>query len=316
MKKHLRWTALLAASSLIFFSLGCPDDNDDPDPDLTEFSVELAGENQVPSVATTGTGEMDVELDNNTLMVEGSFDNLVSRLTDIDGSPAHLHIGSSEESGPVLFNVDVDAGADDRSGTFSFEQELTDDEVNVLESNDLYLNIHTNAYPGGEVRGQLDSEAPEFAGIDESRGLSFDTDFHPHDVDTDADGWAWVILRDDDTMVVSGAVDNLTSDLVEFDGSAVNIEQAATGETGPVIFNLDYEEIDDNGVRFWFDTNLDATQIEVFEDGEYYINIYTDEYAEDGEIRAQIGEEDGFFEDLWEDIFGDDPAQVGEAPPF
>ncbi len=309
--KHLRLIGLLAAGSLVFFTLGCPDD----DPDEAQYSVELAGENQTPLVATPATGEMNVNLEDNHLRVEGSFEGLVSRLVEIEGSPAHIHLGFEDEAGPVIYNVDVSADDDERSGVFEFDEMLTDDEVSAFFDEELYLNIHTNAYPGGELRGQFDEDAPEFAGIDESWGLSLTDEVQPHDVETDAEGWAWVILRDDNTFVVSGAVSDLSDDLMEVDGSAVNIEEAATGETGDIVFNLNYEAREDNEARFWFETELSDEQVDTLMDGNYYINIYTDEF-EDGELRAQIDDDDNFFEDFWEDIFGDDDDRIDEAPPF
>ena len=308
---RMRSIGLIAAGSLILFSTGCPDD------DVEEYEVELAGENQVPPVATPASGTMDVEFDeeDETLRVEGDFDGLVSRLIEIEGSAAHIHFAPQGESGPILWNVDVDADEDERGGSFEFERELTADEVETFQNNEMYLNIHTQAYPDGELRGQLDEGAPTFASIDQSWGVELTPEAHVHAVDTEAQGWAWAILRDDDTMVVSGAADNLSSAPTDVFGSAVNIEEAPQGEVGDLVLNLDYETIDDTALRFWQETTLDEDQIEVLRDGGYYINLYTDE-QEAGELRGQLDEEDDFFQEFWEDIFDDDPDRIDEVPPF
>ena len=310
---HLRLTGLFAAGSLLLFGLGCPpDDPDDPDdPEVTEYEVMLAGENQVPPVATSADGSMDVEFDedDNVLTIDGEFDNLVSELIDIEGAEAHIHEGTIDEAGPVIYNLDVDADGDDRSGTFEFDEELTDEEVELFENNELYVNIHTDAYPGGELRGQLDDDAPEYEDIDQSWGTELDDDEHLHDVDTDASGWAWSVLRDDDAFVTSGAVQDLSSEVTE-----VVIEAAPEGETGEVVFELDHEMTDDefNNARFWFRDNITEDQVGVLEDGHYYINVYTEDFDEEGELRGQIDEERTF----WDDLFDGDEDRLDEIPPF
>ena len=307
--KHLRWTIVFLVGSLAFWNLGCPEDPDDPDP--TDYEVELAGENQVPSIATPATGTMDVNLDqNNVLTVEGDFTGLVSQLRDIQGSPAHIHVGEAGENGPVVFTVNVDADDDQRSGTFTLTETLTADQVQVFENNEYYLNIHTNAYPEGELRAQLDPDAPEFAGIDESWGVEMTAEAQPHDVDTDGEGWVWAILRDDNSFVASGAVQNLSSDITD-----IRLERGEAGEVGDTIFTMDFEERDDDVTRFWFNTELTDGQVTDLRDDLFYVTVITEDEP-DGELRAQFDDDDNFFENIWENIFGDSPNEIDEAPPF
>lgn len=305
-----QWIGLFAATSLVAFALGCPPEDPDPDPEITQYQVELVGENEVPPIATRADGTMNVEFDesDNTLTVDGTFDNLISDLIEIGDSSAHLHVGDEDDVGPVVFDVDVDADADNRSGTFEFSRELRDEEVGAFEDNEYYLNIHTEAYPGGELRGQLDEDAPTYAALAESFGTRLTDDAQPHadEIDTDADGWAWAIMRDDDAMVASGAAENLTSEVTE-----VTIEHAEPGETGNVVFTLDHEMTNDDTVRFWHRDDFSGDQVEEFTAGDYYINVATEEY-EDGELRGQLEDEPADWEALFDDIA--DPPQ--DAPVF
>ena len=310
--KHLRWTGVFALATVLVVASGCGTDDDD---DVVEYRAELAGENQEPLVATPASGWMDVELDENTLRIDGVFEGLVSRVIEIEGTPIHIHLGVEGENGPVVFPIDdIDLASEDRAGTFSFERELSSSEIDTFEEGNFYLNIHTQAYPGGELRGQLDEAAPEFAGVDDSWGLEMTTDAQPHEVDSDAQGWAWVVLRDDDTLLISGAVAGLSSPLMEVFGGAVNLEEGAAGETGTMVFTLDYEAREDNEARFWYSTTLTEEQVDRLNDGDYFLTIYTENNPE-GELRVQIDDDDTFFEDFWEDIFGDDD-DLEEAPPF
>lgn len=308
---RLRWTGLFAAGSILVLGTGCPDD------DIQEYDVELAGENQVPLVATPASGTMDVTFDeeDDTLTISGDFEGLISRLQDVNDTPAHIHLAEQGQSGPVIYDVEVQADDDERSGTFEFEEQLTADEVDAFEDNEMYLNIHTNAYPDGELRAQLDENAPEFEPVERDWGVELTAQAQPHDVDTEADGWASVILRDDESMIVSGAADDLSGDLTEVFGSAVNIEEAETGETGDMVLNLDYEERNDDGVRFWNRADFDDDEVETLLNGNYYINVYTTEH-EQGELRGQIDEEDEFFFDFWNELFDDDPDRIDEVPRF
>lgn len=328
----LRVTGLFAAGSLLVFGLGCPPEEPEPDPpEEFEYDVQMVGENQVPPVATPAEGEIDVQFEDETLTLNGEFDGLVAELTEIDGAYAHVHEGTDDEDGPILYNIqgdDFDAADDMRSGTFEFEQRLTEEEVRMLNNNELYVNIHTEAYPGGELRAQLDEDAPEFEPVDDSWGVNLTPEAHTHDPDTTADGWVWTILRDDETVVSSGAAHNLTSEVTE-----VTIEAAPEDEVGDVVFTYEHEmvdpeevrdddqdnQVDDNqvdedvdeyAVRFWLTEEFDEDQIGVLEDGHYYVNVITEEH-EDGELRAQIDDDAGF----WENLFGTE-EELEEAPPF
>ncbi|MFU8803174.1 MAG: CHRD domain-containing protein [Bradymonadaceae bacterium] len=300
--KFLRNLGYLMVASTLLFATGCPEDDDpDPDPDPPDmiFEVELAGDNEIPAVATPATGTMTVNLRGSTISGEGTFEGLTSNLIDIAGSPAHIHIGSSTATGPILFNVDVDA--DNRSGSFNFEEDLDSDQLLMFEQGTLYLNIHTELYPNGELRGQLIEGTPTFAEIARSFEAILVPDDHVHDVQSQGTGWATAILRQNDTFLVSGAFRDLSSPLVEVEGSSVNIHQAPVAQEGPVFFNLTVDEdTDERGGRFWFDTDLTASQRQILEAEEFYLNIYSQDF-EEGELRGQLvtnGEDIDFNNDV------------------
>lgn len=309
--KAIRWMLPLLLMGLLPFTTGCDlDDDDTIGDDTNEFSVQLVGENEVPLVATPGRGDMTVELDDDDILtIDGSFENLVSELRSIDGSPIHVHVGTPNETGAIIFPVDVDANDDNRSGTFSLTEELDPAQVRVFEDGEYYLNIHTNAYPDGELRGQLAEDTPEFEGLDQSWGIELSSEAQPHTVTTDAEGWFWAILRDDETFAISGAVTDLTSDLVE-----VNLERGDVDETGSMILNLFTEETAD-GYRFFTSDRLTDEQVDDLRDGLYYLNVITADYPE-GELRGQLDDENGFFFNFWEDIGGSSPDDPDQTVPY
>lgn len=122
---------------------------------MNSFTVDLSGDQEVPPVSTLATGVAEVDLDGNMLNVTGTFRGLESDLMAVAGTPMHIHEAPAGENGDVVFLVDVDMDADNRSGSFSFSGELTDEQVETFRAGNYYLNIHTEENGGGALRGQL-----------------------------------------------------------------------------------------------------------------------------------------------------------------
>jgi hypothetical protein len=138
----------------------------------------LNGAQQVPPVATPATGMATILYRPNfgmpamgSLTVMLQINNLSSPLLSVAGSPGHIHIGGRGEVGPVVIPfVGLTPG---QSGTFSYSNtfdlsSLTPAQlanVAVLNSQlqstavgreiGFYVNIHTVAFPEGEIRGQI-----------------------------------------------------------------------------------------------------------------------------------------------------------------
>jgi hypothetical protein len=107
------------------------------------FSVPLTGAQQVPKVASPGTGTANFTWDPETRELTWSvtFSGLSSPAT-----MAHIHNGGPGKNGPVVFWPDSPFGG---SAT------LTPAQVAQLKAGDWYVNLHTSAHPAGELRGQI-----------------------------------------------------------------------------------------------------------------------------------------------------------------
>ena len=127
------------------------------------FETELSGANSVPPLDVDGTGEATVTISDDAQSV--SWDVSYSGLT---GPPTagHIHVGAADANGPVMipFATVTETGT---TGTFNaadYEggEGLPADWDGVLEairSGNSYVNIHTEANGGGEIRGQLPAAA-------------------------------------------------------------------------------------------------------------------------------------------------------------
>jgi len=131
---------------------------------LNVFKATLTGNNEVPARETKATGEAAFKISEDGSKI---FYNL--KLKDIENAKAaHIHAGKrGEEGAPV---VGLFAGPK-KEGMFSgvlvkgtiSEADLIgplagkkiEDLVKLFKNGGAYVNVHTDRYPGGEVRGQI-----------------------------------------------------------------------------------------------------------------------------------------------------------------
>ncbi|PCJ23067.1 MAG: hypothetical protein COA96_12770 [SAR86 cluster bacterium] len=95
----------------------------------------------------TGEGEVILTLNGNTLSVQGSFKGMNSSAT-----MAHIHNGPPAQPGPVVHTLDVTLLP---TGELTAELELSDEQVTALRNNELYIQIHSETNPPGELRGWI-----------------------------------------------------------------------------------------------------------------------------------------------------------------
>jgi len=140
MTARLRVQSLLATSVLLVFA-ACSGMTAGMGGEL-----KLSGDQEVPPVSTSasGTGTIKVAED-------GSVSGSVTT-KGMDGTMAHIHIAAAGKNGPVI--VPLVKTAD---GVWSVPPgaKLTADQLKAYQAGELYVNVHTAANKGGEVRAQL-----------------------------------------------------------------------------------------------------------------------------------------------------------------
>ncbi len=106
----------------------------------------LNGKNEVPPVATaaTGTGSITV---NSDMSVSGSITT-----TGIVGTVAHIHMGAAGANGPVIVPL---TKSGDNTWVVPPDAKLKDDQYQAFKAGGLYVNVHSAANKGGEIRDQL-----------------------------------------------------------------------------------------------------------------------------------------------------------------
>ncbi len=111
-----------------------------------DVSLKLSGAEEVPAVTTaaTGTGTIVIKSDKS---VTGSV-----KTVGIEGTMAHIHLAPAGKNGPPIISLVKTA---DNVWSVPQGSTLTDDQFKSFQEGNLYVNVHSAAHPGGEIRAQL-----------------------------------------------------------------------------------------------------------------------------------------------------------------
>jgi hypothetical protein len=111
-----------------------------------DVSLKLSGGEEVPTVTTsaTGTGTIVIKSDKS---VTGAVKTL-----GVEGTMAHIHLAPPGENGPPIISLVKTA---EYVWSVPEGSSLTDDQFKSFQAGDLYVNVHSAAHPGGEIRAQL-----------------------------------------------------------------------------------------------------------------------------------------------------------------
>lgn len=115
--------------------------------DTVAYKAVLQGSQEVPAITTNGTGTADVTYDSATkkLTWKVTFSGLSGPAT-----AAHFH-GPAEAGKNAGVVVPIAGTASPMDGSAT----LSDAQAADLAGGKLYVNIHTAANKGGEIRGQV-----------------------------------------------------------------------------------------------------------------------------------------------------------------
>src|SRR5437899_9411800 len=111
------------------------------------LKADLKASSEVPPTDSKGNGSVTATFD--TASKKLSWKGSVSGLSG-PATAAHFHSGEAGKNGGVAVPI---AGAD--KGSFEGSATLTDAQANELMAGKWYVNVHTAANKGGEVRGQV-----------------------------------------------------------------------------------------------------------------------------------------------------------------
>ena len=141
-----RLLSVLMISFALTGLVSCDDDDDDVvDPNVV-FKATMDGAQETPNpITTTATGNATLTFNTITKVFTINVTHSITSPTN-----GHIHKGAIGVGGPPVFPFT----------TFTSPINFTSAALDAAQEADLmanlyYVNIHTAAYPGGEIRGQL-----------------------------------------------------------------------------------------------------------------------------------------------------------------
>jgi CHRD domain-containing protein len=150
------------------------------------YKAQLSGQDEVPAVETSATGEAEFTLPANDTM---KYRVNVTGISN--ASAAHIHMGKAGENGDVIVDLLNAPESKDKDTAYGmiFRGNITDsiltgpmkgktldDLAAAIESGDTYVNVHTSEHKDGEIRGQLSNTAkPAQSGSSNSTDVGFST---------------------------------------------------------------------------------------------------------------------------------------------
>lgn len=127
------------------------------------FKAMLSGSQSVPAVKTVAKGDATF-----TLSKDGKALSYMVTVSGIENvTAAHIHLGKKGKNGPPVALITNDKKTNKFSGTLAegtiTEKELmgslmgksVKDLVEQIKKGNAYVNVHTDKYPDGEIRGQI-----------------------------------------------------------------------------------------------------------------------------------------------------------------
>ena len=126
------------------------------------LSARLNGAQEVPVVATSAQGVAAITLNatRDTIFIQAAFSGLSGPITG-----AHFHDAPVGQTAPVSVNL-LTLRRGNRLSGYLAGADVTPNRIARLLRGLVYLNIHTAANPGGEIRGQVTVESDDaLAGV-------------------------------------------------------------------------------------------------------------------------------------------------------
>ncbi|HVB31988.1 MAG TPA: CHRD domain-containing protein [Gemmatimonadaceae bacterium] len=131
-----------------------------PRPQAVKYVAQMTGAAETPANTTTGTGTAHFTLVGMRLRYAITVKGLTGAAT-----MAHIHVGKVGVGGPPVYSFTIKhvASGGLASGFIDLAKEVSkgvsgDSLMALINGGDAYVNVHTAANKGGEIRGQIEKQ--------------------------------------------------------------------------------------------------------------------------------------------------------------
>lgn len=236
------------------------------------FVAGLDGSQETPPNASIskGTSWAVLSMDAATITYGVTYAELSDTIT-----ASHFHVGVPGIGGGVVHPITFTGNTS--GGTWTG---YPDTIISHLATGDVYVNVHSKAHTGGEIRGQY--TAAQGVGFITTLTGAQETPSNP----SKAKGTAWAVLDSNGTRITY----RLT--LAGFDStvSAGHFHDGAPGVPGGIVHGIAFVDSTSSGA--W--TGVPSAELVSLMKGNLYLNAHTPRYP-GGEIRGQLGLVPGIF---------------------
>jgi hypothetical protein len=235
----------------------------------TVFTVAMVGEAESPIGDPVATGVATFHIRKGQAQI--CYAMAVKNLT---ATAAHIHAGDAGSDGPVVVPLSTPATAGASAGCAATDRVLV---ASILtDPGSFYANVHTAAFPGGAIRGQLTGTSQDDLGTVVNLDLKGTSE-------PNATGTAVLRFRKTAALVCYKLhVGNVTLPTV-----GAHIHRGAAGANGPVVVPFDPPGATGDSVGCTPSTAALIDEITGNMAG-FYVNVHTKEHPA-GAIRAQLG---------------------------
>eukprot|EP01100_Stratorugosa_tubuloviscum_P004220 TRINITY_DN204_c0_g1_i1.p1 TRINITY_DN204_c0_g1~~TRINITY_DN204_c0_g1_i1.p1 ORF type:complete len:326 (+),score=153.09 TRINITY_DN204_c0_g1_i1:98-1075(+) len=243
----------------------------------------LNGAQEVPAANTTAFGNSVLFYSTKTKVLNFTINHNV-----IEPTAAHIHGPAlrNKTAPPIItLNLTIDSTIIIGNAT------LTDEQINWLLNGSLYLNIHSQLFPDGEIRGQIEEGPSEYEAILNGHSMK------PEKIETNSTGLAVLIYESSIRRLSYVITHNVSNPIVS--GSGI-FGPAEEDEVASSFHNFETIETPIEG-----EIILTSEQEQALKDDELYIVVASQTHSA-GEIRGQI-----FSTGISDDDDDDDGLSIG-----
>ncbi len=156
--RHITISSLIAFLALAFIASNASAQNSDDD----RKNVPRADRIFFEADADDGDGPAEIDIQatliDNTLYVTGKVTNLSSPILENNTSKngVHLYLGQGGDNDhDRVLPLEFAPTSNEKRGAIGGSIELNEDEIKQLRDREFFIDIHTEDYPDGEVRGTV-----------------------------------------------------------------------------------------------------------------------------------------------------------------